>query len=173
MLTHSDCLPLPCRNGLFLPLALRHCHVRSQLLYNSSSFLCCSQIMFKFCWGSRSPPNAPREPAAGAASRQAWPALGHDGRRPPITNSACAASLSDATSFAGRGECSKGVALGTGFDHVLHLHNSFMADALSKYEWGMGKDVQLPQPSIDNNSPQLIDIDVRQVLYPLWSCLYH
>jgi hypothetical protein len=54
--------------------------------------------------------------------------------------------------------------LGRGFEHVLNLHNSYMADALSKFDWTGGQSAYTSTDCKHQESAEVVNMDVRQVL---------
>ena len=53
--------------------------------------------------------------------------------------------------------------LGQGFEHLLDLHNSFMTDALSKFDWAGSQSAQMSADSKHQDSAEMVNMDVRQV----------
>jgi hypothetical protein len=53
--------------------------------------------------------------------------------------------------------------LGRGFEHVLNLHNSYMTDALSKFDWTGSQSAYTSADFKHQESAELVNMDVRQV----------
>lgn len=59
--------------------------------------------------------------------------------------------------------------LGRGFEHVLNLYNSYMTDALSKFDWMGSQSAYTFADCKHQESAELVNMDVRQV--PLCSLI--
>jgi hypothetical protein len=53
--------------------------------------------------------------------------------------------------------------LSRGFEHVLNLHNSYMTDALSKFDWTGSQSAYTSADFKHQESAELVNMDVRQV----------